>query len=93
MPRFNMGETVKYKPVGGMLPCITNFRGLANICLLVGPESHTSESTGVVTDVLTEPGIQADRNVNASQDNPRYEVSRTSFILCPKLYLTDIIQI
>ncbi|RYP66614.1 hypothetical protein DL770_008773 [Monosporascus sp. CRB-9-2] len=41
-----------------------------------GPDSNTSESTGKITDVLTEPGVQADRNVQASEDRPRYEVSR-----------------
>lgn len=39
-----------------------------------GPDSHTSESVGKVKDVLTEPGHQAGRNVNASPENPRYEV-------------------
>ncbi|EXK78881.1 hypothetical protein FOQG_16465 [Fusarium oxysporum f. sp. raphani 54005] len=40
-----------------------------------GPDSQTSETVGVITDVLTEPGIQADRNVQASPDSPRYEIS------------------
>ncbi|OTB08458.1 hypothetical protein M426DRAFT_184238 [Hypoxylon sp. CI-4A] len=39
-----------------------------------GPNSNTSESTGKITDVLTEPGVQADRNVQASADEPRYEI-------------------
>lgn len=39
-----------------------------------GPGSNTSESTGRITDVLTKPGVQADRNVQASADEPRYEV-------------------
>ncbi|KAI1448274.1 hypothetical protein F5Y02DRAFT_415004 [Annulohypoxylon stygium] len=38
-----------------------------------GPGSNTSESTGRITDVLTKPGVQADRNVQASADEPRYE--------------------
>ncbi|KAI1082230.1 hypothetical protein F5B20DRAFT_532646 [Whalleya microplaca] len=38
-----------------------------------GPDSNTPESTGKVTGVLTEPGKQASRNVQASQDSPRYE--------------------
>ncbi|KXX81642.1 Uncharacterized protein prl65 [Madurella mycetomatis] len=41
-----------------------------------GPESNTSESVGKITGVLTEPGQQAGRNVNASADSPRYEASR-----------------
>ncbi|XXH02433.1 hypothetical protein Hte_008808 [Hypoxylon texense] len=40
-----------------------------------GPDTNTPESTGKIMDVLTEPGVQADRNVQASPDNPRYEVS------------------
>ncbi|RXW23111.1 hypothetical protein EST38_g2748 [Candolleomyces aberdarensis] len=39
-----------------------------------GPDSNTPESFGEVKDVLTEPGRQADRNVQASEDNPRYEI-------------------
>ena len=39
-----------------------------------GPDSNTSESTGKITDVLTEPGVQAERNVQASEDRPRYEI-------------------
>lgn len=40
-----------------------------------GPDSNTPESVGRINDVLTEPGMQANRNVQASADNPRYEVS------------------
>ncbi|KAK3948092.1 hypothetical protein QBC32DRAFT_222737 [Pseudoneurospora amorphoporcata] len=40
-----------------------------------GPSSNTSESVGKIMDVLTEPGQQAGRNVNASPETPRYEVS------------------
>ncbi|KAJ2930390.1 hypothetical protein H1R20_g6710, partial [Candolleomyces eurysporus] len=39
-----------------------------------GPDSNTPESSGVVKDILTEPGRQADRNVQASEENPRYEI-------------------
>ncbi|KAI1167878.1 hypothetical protein F5B18DRAFT_599124 [Nemania serpens] len=39
-----------------------------------GPDSNTSESTGVIRDVLTEPGMQASRHVQASETEPRYEV-------------------
>lgn len=39
-----------------------------------GPDSNTSESTGTIRGVLTSPGVQADRNVQASQEQPRYEV-------------------
>jgi hypothetical protein len=43
-----------------------------------GPDSNTPESTGKIKDVLTEPGQQAGRNVNASEDSPRYEVCACS---------------
>ncbi|KAM5493161.1 hypothetical protein McaMca56_006801 [Microsporum canis] len=39
-----------------------------------GPDSNTSESIGCIMSVLTEPGTQAGRNVDASKSNPRYEV-------------------
>ncbi|KAI2769940.1 hypothetical protein F4815DRAFT_489449 [Daldinia loculata] len=39
-----------------------------------GPNSNTPESTGKINGVLTKPGMQADRNVQASVDNPRYEI-------------------
>ncbi|KAI0480592.1 hypothetical protein GGR56DRAFT_626771 [Xylariaceae sp. FL0804] len=39
-----------------------------------GPASNTSESTGKITDVLTEPGMQANLNVQASPNEPRYEI-------------------
>ncbi|KAJ3535731.1 hypothetical protein NMY22_g6352 [Coprinellus aureogranulatus] len=58
-PQFKVGETVRYKPVGG-------------------PDSNTSETTGTIKDVLTEPGRQADRNVQASEDDPRYEIENSN---------------
>ncbi|KAF5857100.1 hypothetical protein ETB97_006279 [Aspergillus alliaceus] len=39
-----------------------------------GPDSRTPESIGTIRSVLTEPGAQASRNVDASEDNPRYEI-------------------
>ena len=42
-----------------------------------GPESRTSESVGIIKQVTTKPGIQAGRNVAASEEDPRYEVSNT----------------
>lgn len=41
----------------------------------LGPDSNTSESTGVIKSVATEPSNMADRNVNASVEEPTYEVS------------------
>ncbi|KAF2397752.1 hypothetical protein EJ06DRAFT_532743 [Trichodelitschia bisporula] len=39
-----------------------------------GPTSHTSTSIGTITKVLTQPGRAAGRNVNASEEDPRYEI-------------------
>ncbi|KAL1877707.1 hypothetical protein Plec18167_004673 [Paecilomyces lecythidis] len=38
-----------------------------------GPASHTSESVGVIREVITESGNLTNRNVEASKQNPRYE--------------------
>ncbi|KAJ2915624.1 hypothetical protein MD484_g4787, partial [Candolleomyces efflorescens] len=43
-----------------------------------GPDSNTPQSVGVVKDVLTQPGKQADRNVQASEENPRYEIENSN---------------
>ncbi|KAL4932446.1 DUF2945 domain-containing protein [Aspergillus undulatus] len=43
-----------------------------------GPDSNTSTSTGTIKSVLTESGKQADRNVQASSDNPRYEIENSN---------------
>nr|pir hypothetical protein B3E4.280 [imported] - Neurospora crassa [Neurospora crassa] len=53
---------------------LSSFMPSTDILHRKGPDSHTSESVGKVKDVLTEPGHQAGRNVNASPENPRYEV-------------------
>lgn len=41
---------------------------------MTGPDSNTSTSTGTIKSVLTEPGTQAERRVEASTQKPRYEV-------------------
>ncbi|KAL4864338.1 hypothetical protein BDV12DRAFT_201206 [Aspergillus spectabilis] len=43
-----------------------------------GRDSNTSVSTGKIMSVLTEPGVQADRNVEASEDKPRYEIENSN---------------
>ncbi|KAI9887977.1 MAG: hypothetical protein M1823_000234 [Watsoniomyces obsoletus] len=43
-----------------------------------GPDSNTSESTGTIVSVLEEPGEMTDRNVDASPENPRYEIENTN---------------
>ena len=76
MPQYKEGTKVRYKPVGGEF---TRERRLCeSLTPYQGPDSNTSESVGVILSVLTEPGVQADRNVNASEEDPRYEVSNNS---------------
>ncbi|KAH7015954.1 hypothetical protein B0J12DRAFT_586454 [Macrophomina phaseolina] len=43
-----------------------------------GPDSSTSESIGTIKKVLTEPGNLANRNVDASEENPRYEIENAN---------------
>ncbi|KAJ4232369.1 hypothetical protein NW757_013830 [Fusarium falciforme] len=56
-----------------------------------GPDSQTSETVGVITDVLTEPGIQADRNVQASPDSPRYEIQNSNTGKVTTIYEANIL--
>ncbi|OBT45867.1 hypothetical protein VE00_04217 [Pseudogymnoascus sp. WSF 3629] len=36
--------------------------------------TETTQSTGIITDILMEPGLQANMSVNASAAQPRYEI-------------------
>ncbi|KAK4159694.1 hypothetical protein QBC43DRAFT_221458 [Cladorrhinum sp. PSN259] len=56
-----------------------------------GPESNTSESVGTIKDVLTEPGKQAGRNVNASMENPRYEIENLNTGKTSTIYERNIL--
>ncbi|EAU34094.1 conserved hypothetical protein [Aspergillus terreus NIH2624] len=56
-----------------------------------GPESHTSESVGTIKSVLTEPGIQADRQVQASEDQPRYEIENQNTGRLTTIYEKNIL--
>ncbi|KAK0625957.1 hypothetical protein B0T14DRAFT_423166 [Immersiella caudata] len=58
-----------------------------------GPNSNTSESVGTIKDVLTEPGQQAGRNVNASPDSPRYEIENLNTGKTTTIYERNIIGI
>ncbi|RYP03095.1 hypothetical protein DL764_005378 [Monosporascus ibericus] len=40
--------------------------------------SNTSESTGVINGILTEPDMQASRHVDASNNTPRYEIENSN---------------
>lgn len=73
MPAFRKGDRVSYKPVGGMLPSsIANSLNPSNT--IPGPESHTSQSVGIIREVSTVPTNLTGRNVEASEQEPRYEV-------------------
>ncbi|KAI1200437.1 hypothetical protein F5X97DRAFT_321409 [Nemania serpens] len=56
-----------------------------------GPDSNTSESTGVIRDVLTEPGMQASRHVQASADEPRYEIQNDNTGKLTSIYEANIL--
>lgn len=56
-----------------------------------GPNTNTPESTGKIMDVLTEPGVQADRNVQASPANPRYEIVNDNTGKTTTIYETSIL--
>ncbi|KAK0723272.1 hypothetical protein B0T26DRAFT_750558 [Lasiosphaeria miniovina] len=74
MPSFALGQTVRYKPVGGR-------------------DSNTSESVGLIKDILTEPGQQAGRNVNASIDTPRYEIENLNTGKTTTIYESNILSV
>ncbi|EAW09778.1 DUF2945 domain-containing protein [Aspergillus clavatus NRRL 1] len=42
-----------------------------------GPESHTSETVGVIREVSTKPTQLTGRNVAASEEEPRYEIENS----------------
>lgn len=46
--------------------------------LITGPQSHTSETVGVIKEVLTSPGNLTGRQVQASEQDPRYEANPPS---------------
>ncbi|KAK3344551.1 hypothetical protein B0H65DRAFT_179675 [Neurospora tetraspora] len=58
-----------------------------------GPDSNTSESVGKIMDVLTEPGQQAGRNVNASPETPRYEIQNLNTGKSTTIYEANIMGI
>ncbi|KAI1757738.1 hypothetical protein F4782DRAFT_525551 [Xylaria castorea] len=56
-----------------------------------GPDSNTSESTGKIMDILTEPGMQADRHVQASRQEPRYEIQNDNTGKLTSVYEANIL--
>ncbi|CAM1509761.1 Fc.00g000960.m01.CDS01 [Cosmosporella sp. VM-42] len=92
MPQYSTGQKVNYKPVGGM-DGKQHFAGPSKIdnTSISGPDSNTSSSVGVIQSVLTEPGVQADRNVNASPDAPRYEIENSNTGKTSTIYEANIL--
>ncbi|KAJ9633934.1 hypothetical protein H2199_009183 [Coniosporium tulheliwenetii] len=56
-----------------------------------GPDSNTSESTGTIKKVITEPGTLTDRNVDAGEDEPRYEIENTNTGKSSAIYEKNIL--
>ncbi|RXW24521.1 hypothetical protein EST38_g1359 [Candolleomyces aberdarensis] len=56
-----------------------------------GPDSNTPESVGTIRNVLTEPGVQADRHVQASEEEPRYEIVNENTGKATAIYQKNII--
>lgn len=75
MPEFRKGENVRYKPVGGMAALPLALLSFSKKSDELGPESKTSEAFGTIQEVSTENTNLTGRNVEASDDEPRYEVS------------------
>ncbi|WEW61808.1 hypothetical protein PRK78_007304 [Emydomyces testavorans] len=57
-----------------------------------GPESNTSESTGIILSVSTEPTQQAGRNVAASEEDPRYEIKNDNTGKTTTVYEKNILS-
>ncbi|KAK7057896.1 hypothetical protein R3P38DRAFT_2843560 [Favolaschia claudopus] len=56
-----------------------------------GPDSNTPESVGTIKGVLTEPGMQADLHVNASEEDPRYEIENANTGKVSAIYEKNIL--
>lgn len=76
MPEFQQGDSVRYKPVGGTFSPHFPFFSLYpySVLNLSGPDSNSSESVGVIRQVRTASSNMTGRNVEASGEDPRYEV-------------------
>ena len=81
MPDYTIGDTVRYKPIGGESPpsaiLILSNHQHTKTHKNPGPDSKTAEAIGTVREVRTHPGTMTGRNVEASDEMPRDEV-RTS---------------
>lgn len=95
MPGYQTGESVRYKPVGGMFPSVYPYLvplvQQILICQIKGPESHTSESVGTIRQVSTTSTNLTGRNVEASKEEPRYEVILLSYDMEWYMELTGVV--
>lgn len=53
---------------------------------MLGPDSRTSESVGIIQKVFTSPELKDGRSMKASEDSPRYEVSKWQHTLYERCY-------
>lgn len=77
MPAYKKGERVNYKPVGGKSsrPEIHTPKNPHAYNVTLGPQSHTSQSVGVIREIATQAGASmTGRQVEASEEEPRYQV-------------------
>lgn len=81
MPQYRNGQRVLYKPVGGMHQDMASYLAQLLSSQTIVSESRSSENVGTVRTVLTEPGSQANREVMASEHQPKYEVRSLGFIM------------
>lgn len=88
MPAYEVGQKVRYKAIGGRLPhALLRYSRVVTVSLtypLAGPESNTPTSVGTIMSVATEPRRISGHNVQASEEDPRYEVRITllPFVRC-----------
>ncbi|KAF3404101.1 hypothetical protein DPV78_002708 [Talaromyces pinophilus] len=73
MPQYKVNDSVRYKPVGAYWNTRSHLIGY----LIIGPQSHTSETVGVIKEVLTSPGNLTGRQVQATEQDPRYEIENS----------------
>ncbi|RYP59716.1 hypothetical protein DL769_008426 [Monosporascus sp. CRB-8-3] len=56
-----------------------------------GPDSNISESVGTIKGVLTKPGNQAGRNVNASEEHSQYEIENANTGKTTTIYKASVL--
>lgn len=75
MPLYEIGQQVRYKAIGGPSSEPPPLTRLTNSLFFhTGPDSKTPATTGTICDIITEPRRMAGHNVQASEEDPRYDV-------------------